>query len=344
MEELSTYQHRRYNPLSGEWLLVSPHRTERPWLGRQETPSATTAPEYDKNCYLCPGNRRANGERNPHYRAPYIFENDYAALRSTTPTFNYEQGELLRAESEHGICKVLCYAPQHNLHLIDMEHTQIKAVVKLWQEEAVTIGGDPHIQHVQIFENRGEAMGSSNPHPHGQLWANQSIPHIAQRKAIQQQRYFESHNSPLLSDYLKKEEQVAERIIFMSRAFCWLVPFWAVWPYETMIIIRRSCMSIEELKEEEFADLAHILQLVVATYDRIFECPFPYSMGVHLPPTTTQKPKGWQLHIGFYPPLLRSASVRKFMVGYELCAMPQRDITPEYAAQQLRILCQGVQQ
>lgn len=339
MDDLQNYQHRRYNPLTDEWILVSPHRTKRPWLGDTLAPKPKETVPYDARCYLCPGNVRANGVQNPRYQQPFAFENDFAALqRDIPPQLNIASDPLLRAQREYGLCKVLCYAPQHNIHFPDMEEAHIVDIINLWETEFIDIAKNRHINHIQIFENRGKAMGASNPHPHGQIWANESIPHIALRKAQQQLSYQQSHTTKLLGDYLAKEKEERARIIVTMEHFTWLVPFWALWPYETMIIAHRPVALIHELQQAEKAELARMLQRVVATYDLLFDTPFPYSMGIHLPPPADRYQAGWQFHIGFYPPLLRSASVRKFMVGYELCAMPQRDITPEYAAKTLRAL------
>ncbi len=298
--------HRRQNPLSGEWVLVSPQRTERPWLGQIEPAAAEQMPEYDPSCYLCPSNERAAGVRNPDYKDTFVFTNDFPALQP-------EGG------GEYGTCRVVCYSPRHDLGLGELPLAAVERVVEVWTEQYVELLADPRIGHVQIFENRGEMMGASNPHPHGQIWATEHLPTHVEREL---ERFAAAPT--LLADYLAQE---TERVVEENEHFLAVVPYWASWPFETLIASRRLIPSLLELTDEERRSLADILQRLVRRYDRLFATRFPYSMGFH---------QSSHLHAHFYPPLLRSATVRKFMVGYELLAEPQRDLTPEEAAERLR--------
>ena len=326
--------HRRKNILTGEWVLVSPHRTKRPWQGKKDKPQEAERLAYDNNCYLCPGNERAGGAKNPAYTATYSFQNDFAALlEGPEETF---KGGLLEAESESGICKVICYSPNHSLTLPLMEEHDVEKVISLWQKEYTELGIDPNINHVQIFENKGAVMGCSNPHPHGQIWAQRSIPQEVQKKVVRQKSYWDQNKKSLLGDYLKQELNAKERIVLENESFVALVPYWAVWPFETMIVPKRHINSILELTEKEVADYASILKALTIRYDNLFETSFPYSAGIHQAPTDGKDNSHWHMHMSFYPPLLRSAEVKKFMVGYEMFANPQRDITAEQAAQRLR--------
>ena len=326
--------HRRKNILTGEWVLVSPHRTKRPWQGKKDKPQEVERLTYDPNCYLCPGNERAGGAKNPDYTGTYSFQNDFAALLQG-PEETFKEG-LLEAESESGICKVICYHPNHSLTLPLMEVGDIIEVINLWQKEYTTLGSDPNINHVQIFENKGAIMGCSNPHPHGQIWAQRSIPQEVQKKVVRQKSYWEQKNSSLLGDYLQQELNAKERIVLENESFVALVPYWAVWPFETMIVPKRHVTSILELTQKEVANYASILKALTIKYDNLFETSFPYSAGIHQSPTDGKDNSHWHMHMSFYPPLLRSAEVKKFMVGYEMFANPQRDITAEQAAQRLR--------
>ncbi|MCB9303678.1 MAG: UDP-glucose--hexose-1-phosphate uridylyltransferase [Lewinellaceae bacterium] len=332
---LHDHPHRRLNILTGEWILVSPHRTKRPWQGKVEKSVEAVRPDYDPGCYLCPGNERAGGFSNPDYTGTYVFTNDFAALLPDAPTQSFEQG-LLMAEGEPGICKVICFSPNHALTLPEMEVKDLVGVVETWQREYADLGSQPFVNHVQIFENKGEIMGCSNPHPHGQIWAQASAPMEAQKKGRQQRAYFKKSGRSLLSDYLKQELQLKERIVLDNEHFVALTPFWAVWPFEAMIIPRRHMQHIGQLTEEEQQAFAAILQGLTIRFDNIFETAFPYSMGIHQSPTDGQAHEEWHWHTSFYPPLLRSASVKKFMVGYEMFGEPQRDITAEKAAEMLR--------
>ena len=326
--------HRRKNILTGEWVMVSPHRTKRPWQGKKDKPQEVERLEYNPKCYLCPGNERAGGAKNPNYTGTYSFQNDFAALLEG-PEETFKEG-LLEAESESGICKVICYSPNHSLTLPLMEVGDIIEVINLWQKEYNTLGSDPNINHVQIFENKGAIMGCSNPHPHGQIWAQRSIPQEVQKKVVRQKSYWDKNNSSLLGDYLKQELNAKERIVLKNESFVALVPYWAVWPFEVMIVPKRHVTSILELSHQEVLDYASILKALTTRYDNLFETSFPYSAGIHQSPTDGKDNNHWHMHMSFFPPLLRSAEVKKFMVGYEMFANPQRDITAEQAAQRLR--------
>jgi len=256
-------------------------------------------PASDPACYLCPGNRRANGEENPHYRAPFSFVNDYAALYQHSASFALEENELFVAKSEQGVCKVFCYAPEHNLHFVDFSTSRIVDIIDLWHYEYAQLASDEHTGHVQIFENRGAQMGASNPHPHGQMWAEESIPHIAERKQHQQERYYTRHGGALLFDYVRREQEQAERIIYANAYFVWLVPFWACWPFETMLLPLLPLETFSDFSHEQKEGLADALKVAIATYDALFGTLFPYSMGVHLPPTRAPRMPGWQFLVGF---------------------------------------------
>ncbi|MGB9435474.1 MAG: UDP-glucose--hexose-1-phosphate uridylyltransferase [Candidatus Acidiferrum sp.] len=334
--EWGVHPHRRFNPLTQEWVLVSSLRTQRPWQGQVEPTSAEAALSFDPQCYLCPGNARAGGRKNPHYTSTFTFDNDFAALRPDTPRGELRDGELLQAESEAGRCRVVCFTPRHDLTLARMSVREIKSVVDTWCEEFSQLTSQPNVRSIQIFENRGAMMGCSNPHPHGQIWANQSVPDELVREVATQQEYFARHNSSLLEDYLQLEMKKQERMVCANEEFAVVVPFWAVWPYETLLISRRRIASLPELREDERNGLAQILREITIRYDNLFKTSFPYTMGFHQRPTDSTAGPGFHFHAHYYPPLLRSATVRKFMVGYELLAMPQRDITPELAAKQLR--------
>lgn len=329
--------HRRYNQLSGDWVLVSPHRTKRPWQGAQENAGGEQKPSYDPNCYLCPGNTRAGGKQTPKYEDTFVFINDFSALLPDIEGEEYAKG-LLHAKSERGICKVICFSPRHDLTLNRMESVKIERVVQTWQQEYQSLSDEPFINYVQIFENRGQAMGCSNPHPHGQIWSNESIPQIPMKESLMQQSHRDRHHSCLLCDYLKQELDLKERLVAENSSFLALVPWWAVWPYEVLLLPKAHRRSLTELNDTERRDLASIMKEIGNRYDNLFRCNFPYSMGVHQAPTDGKLYPEWHLHFHYYPPLLRSASVKKFMVGYEMMANPQRDITAERSAQELRNL------
>ncbi len=334
--DYARHPHRRYNPLTGEWILVSPQRTKRPWLGKVENVQQMKTAHYDTNCYLCPGNVRAGGIRNPEYTGTFVFDNDYAALLEDVPSGEEIDGELFKAVTERGICKVLCFSPVHNETIALMTRGAIRNIVDMWVDQFLEIGAEEFIHYVQIFENRGEMMGASNPHPHGQIWASEHVPHIPALEDTMQRKYYMKNGVPLLVDYLKKERSRKERIIFENDSFSALVPYWAVWPYETMILPRRHITGIDELTDTERDDLADALKRMTVRFDNIFRTSFPYSMGLHQRPVNEKDTHYWQFHIHFLPPLLRSASVKKFMVGYELLANPQRDITAERSAEIIR--------
>ena len=329
--------HRRYNILTDEWVLVSPHRNKRPWQGKVEEVHRHTRPSFDAQCYLCPGNTRANGSKTKVYTDTYVFDNDFGALLPHTDMDHYEDG-LLKAESEKGICRVLCFSPDHSLTLADMEVNAIEKVVDLWQEQYLDLGSKEFINYVQIFENKGSLMGCSNPHPHGQIWAQSSIPQEVSKKSKQQNTYWKKNKRSLLQDYLYQELKAKERLICENEHFVALVPFWAVWPYEAMIIPRRHMQHIGQFDESEKKAYAAILKNLTQRFDLVFETSFPYSSGIHQAPTDGGAHEEWHMHMSFYPPLLRSNSVKKFMVGYEMFANPQRDITAEMAAKTMREL------
>ena len=334
---LQDYSHKRFNILTGEWVLVSPHRAKRPWQGQNEDVSNEKRPAHDPSCYLCAGNTRINGEENPKYEDVFVFTNDFAALQTTSPKFAVNEG-LFRAESEQGICKVICFSPDHSKSLADMAVKDIDKVVKTWQKEYTELGSNDMINYVQIFENKGSVMGCSNPHPHGQIWSQSTLPNEVDKKDQHQKAYFSKNNSSLLGDYLKQELEANERIIYQNDHFVVLTPFWAVWPFETMIVPKTQKRNITELTNEESLAFADAISKITVAYDKLFECSFPYSSGIHQSPTNGEANNHWHWHMSFYPPLLRSATVKKFMVGYEMFGSPQRDITAEQAANRLKDL------
>jgi UDPglucose--hexose-1-phosphate uridylyltransferase len=338
MEMLQQFTHRRYNSLTGDWVLVAPHRTKRPWQGQQEDNQQKKSVPFDPACYLCPGNTRANGEKNPDYKSTYTFVNDFSSLIDSIPEFDSNTSDLLIARSEKGICKVVCFSPRHDLTLAEMELSDIETVIRMWREEYRILGAIPFINYVQIFENRGEIMGASNPHPHGQIWSQETIPVEPAKEQEQQRQYFLKHRKPLLLDYLNVEIEKKERIIHENAGFVVLVPFWAVWPYETMILPRRKVRHLLDFTPAEVTQLADALKTLTVKYDNLFKISFPYSSGIHQAPTDGNVHNEWQFHMHFYPPLLRSATIKKFMVGYEMLGNPQRDITAETSASILRDL------
>ncbi len=338
MFNLQQHPHRRYNPLTREWVLVSPHRTQRPWQGQVERPAQELLPTYDPSCYLCPGNARAGGVRNPDYQSTFVFDNDFAALQMDVPPARLDTSGLLIAASERGICRVVCFSPDHSLTLARMEVPAIRHVVDTWTEQYLELGAVEAISSVQIFENRGEMMGASNPHPHCQIWASESLTNELARENSAQLSYSHERAACLLCDYLAIERKAAARIICENDAFTALVPFWAVWPFETMILSRRHSAALDEFSDDERTALADILNRITTRYDNLFETSFPYTMGFHQRPTDGQAYPHFHFHAHFYPPLLRSATVKKFMVGFEMLGTPQRDITAESAAERLRAL------
>ncbi|HEV8130483.1 MAG TPA: UDP-glucose--hexose-1-phosphate uridylyltransferase [Acidobacteriota bacterium] len=355
------WPHRRYNLLVDEWVLCSPQRTYRPWQGQVEPVESIGVPQYDPGCYLCPGNERAGSARNPQYTSTFIFDNDFSALlpdpaqtervlHCSSSTLNSEfpdlihdappprdeQTGLLRMHAEHGICRVICFSPRHDLTIPCMDLKALQAVVDAWAGQVLSLGAKEFVGYVQVFENKGTIMGCSNLHPHCQVWATERIPTLPARKLKAMQNYFQSHHRDLVGDYLQEECRSGDRLVCENEHWLALVPFWAYWPYETMLIPRRRVPHIPELTQEERAALADILKRLTTRYDNLFQCSFPYSMGWHGRPTVGNSYDYWRLHAVFYPPLLRSATVRKFAVGYELTGEPQRDITAEMAAARLR--------
>ena len=339
MEKKWQYPHRRWNPLRRAWVMVSPHRTQRPWQGEVSKTAAAASQAYDPECYLCPGNKRAGGDVNPNYSGVFSFVNDYAAVLPNPPAVvDQTDSPLLAAEPVEGICKVLCFHPDHGLTLAKMQRPDIRRVVDAWAQETEEIAALDWINHIQIFENRGAMMGASNPHPHCQIWATSHIPDEPALETEAQQAYLAGHSSCLLCDYLAAERASGDRVIVENEHFTAVVPWWAVWPFETMILSRRHCGLLPEFTSEERDALADILKRVTSRYDQLFDVSFPYTMGFHQSPVDGVPHPEWHFHAHFYPPLLRSATVRKFMVGFEMLGMPQRDITPEDAAARLRAL------
>lgn len=336
LAQLAVHPHRRLNPLTREWVLVSPHRTQRPWQGQVESVSVENQPAFDPTCYLCPGNTRAGGVRNPAYEGTFAFDNDFAALKPDTPAFQFNESNLLVAGGESGRCRVLCFSPRHDLTLARMSVQDLHRVVDAWVEEFRMLADQADINAVQIFENRGAIMGCSNPHPHGQIWANQTVPSELLKELESSRDYYTRHGKTLLQNYLELELEKEARLVCANNHFVAVVPFWAVWPFETLLISRRPVTSLLDLADTERAGLAQILSEITIRYDNVFTASFPYTMGFHQRPTDGKSYPEFHLHAHFYPPLLRSAIVRKFMVGYEMLAMPQRDLTPETAAAWLR--------
>jgi UDPglucose--hexose-1-phosphate uridylyltransferase len=329
--------HRRYNPLINEWILVSPHRAKRPWQGQNETVPSNTLPQYDESCYLCPGNVRANGMVNPAYDNCFVFENDFAAMKQDEIVFEEDIKEtFFKAQPERGISRVVCFSPKHNLTLPEMEVKAIENIVETWQKEYTDLGNIEYINYVQIFENKGSVMGCSNPHPHGQIWAQSSLPTEVEKTQKNLKAYFDKNQSTLLEDYLQEELKRKERIVIENDHFVALVPFWAIWPYETMIVSKRNIQKITDFTAEETTGFAEILKQMTTKYDNLFETSFPYSSGIHQAPTDSESHPEWHFHMHFYPPLLRSATVKKFMVGYEMLGESQRDITAEKSASILK--------
>ena len=339
--------HRRFNPLTGEWVLVSPQRATRPWQGQVERPARAGRAAYDPGCYLCPGNPRASGERNPDYASTHVFVNDFSALlpnAEVAPTGHESTGQdltrnLLRAEHVSGICRVICFSPRHDLTLAELSPEEIRQVIDVWASQTADLG--ERYRWVQIFENKGEVMGCSNPHPHCQIWATDVLPNEARKEDLQQASYFKQHGSPLLVDYANLESRLQERVVVESDGWLAVVPFWAIWPFETLVLPRRQVLRLPDLSADECSDLAVLMKQLLTKYDNLFGVPFPYSMGWHGAPypgnaADASAVAHWQLHAHYYPPLLRSATVKKFMVGYEMLGEAQRDLTAEQAAGRLR--------
>jgi UDPglucose--hexose-1-phosphate uridylyltransferase len=327
--------HRRYNPLLDEWVLVSPQRLERPWQGQVESVKREASAPHDPACYLCPGNSRARGVRNPEYTSTFVFDNDFPALLPAEAPAAVRDG-LLHAEGEPGTCRVLCFSPRHDLSLARMTTAQIRPVVDAWADEVETLGRRPDVGYVQVFENKGTLMGCSNPHPHGQVWATRHVPTLPARKDAALRAYLAREGRDLVGDYLAQEVRERGRLVCENAHWVALVPFWAVWPFETMLVPRRRVADLPSLEAPERDALADVLRRLTVRYDNLFRCSFPYSMGWHGRPTQGEDHSHWRLHAVFFPPLLRSATVRKFLVGYEMTGEPQRDLTPEEAAARLR--------
>lgn len=328
------HPHRRLNPLTGEYVLVSPHRTKRPWQGKQETPSHDDRPHYDPGCYLCPGNARAGGHQNPDYSSTFVFANDFSALLPEMPESPPPDHPLFVSQSTQGICRVICFSPRHDLTLPEMSQSEIRAVVDVWAGQVIELGAN--YRWVQVFENKGEIMGCSNPHPHGQVWATNWLPNEVAKEEFHQHAYFQRYNLPLLMDYAQRELEREERIVIENGDWLVVVPYWAVWPFETLLLPRRHVLRLPDLSDDERDSLADILKRLLTRYDNLFGVAFPYSMGWHGAPNDNADYMHWQLHAHFYPPLLRSATVKKFMVGFEMLAESQRDLTAEQAAARLR--------
>lgn len=336
--------HRRFNPLTNDWVLVSPQRTQRPWLGQVEKTQETALPQYDPTCYLCPGNERAGGLKNPQYASTFVFDNDYAALLPDTAeaeqeaaqSTRHEGSTLLRAEPMPGKCRVVCFHPRHDLTLPAMTLPDIETVIQTWTTETKTLGALDYINYVEVFENKGAAMGASNPHPHSQIWASRAIPNEPAKEFFAEEQYALSCDGCLLCEYLRVEEEQGERVVVANEHFTVVVPYWAVWPFEVLLLSNRHLGALADLNAAEVRGLAEIMKRLTTRYDKLFGVSFPYSMGFHQTPTDGLAYPSHHFHAHYYPPLLRSATVRKFMVGYELLAMPQRDLTPESAAERLR--------
>jgi UDPglucose--hexose-1-phosphate uridylyltransferase len=331
------FPHRRYNPLTGEYVLVSPHRTKRPWQGQQERPAVEAKPQYDPNCYLCPGNARAGGVTNPDYTDTFVFTNDFAALLPETPDVPDPVHPLLHAESVRGTCRVLCFSPRHDLTLPEMPIETIRRVIDMWDEQTTELGQT--YPWVQVFQNKGQAMGASNPHPHGQVWAESILPNEARKEDDSQRTYYQDNGTPLLVDYAALESESGERTVVENDHWISVVPYWATWPFEVLLMPKRHVLRLPDLTDAERNALADVLKRTLVKYDNLFEVEFPYSMGWHGAPFREDEDNNhWQLHAHFYPPLLRSATVRKFMVGYEMMGEAQRDLTAEQAAARLQEL------
>jgi UDPglucose--hexose-1-phosphate uridylyltransferase len=334
--DAAEHPHRRYNPLTGEYVLVSPHRAKRPWQGKQEKTRTESPPQYDPSCYLCPGNTRISGEVNEAYTGTFVFQNDFRSVLPDAPDAPEPEHPLLRAEGVQGTARVLCFSPRHDLSLPELPLESIRKVVDMWADQLADLGST--YQWVQVFENKGEIMGCSNPHPHGQVWAHTTLPNEVAKEDRNQRAYHEANGSVLLMDYIAVELDKRQRVVVENAHWLVVVPFWAIWPFETLLLPKRHVLRLPDLDDDERNALANILKRHLTKYDNLFEVSFPYSMGWHGAPYNEADNTHWQLHAHFYPPLLRSATVKKFMVGYEMMAEAQRDLTAEQAAQRLRDL------
>ena len=328
------HPHRRFNPLTGQWVLVSPHRAKRPWQGQVEKAAPDDRPAHDPDCFLCAGNTRVNGEKNPDYQGTFVFTNDFAALMTDTPASPQSEDPLFQCESARGTSRVICFSPDHSKTLPELPVPAIRQVIDTWCEQVAELSKD--YVWVQVFENKGAAMGCSNPHPHGQIWANSFIPNELAREEQTQKQWLTDKRTPMLLDYAQKEQQSGERTVVETEHWIAVVPYWAAWPFETLLLPKAHVRRLTELSDEQKQDLALALKQLTSRYDNLFQCSFPSSLGWHGAPFTEDDMEHWQLHAHFYPPLLRSATVRKFMVGYEMLAETQRDLTPEQAAERLR--------
>lgn len=334
--DANEHPHRRYNPLTGEYVLVSPHRTKRPWSGQTEDTNEEQRPQHDPDCYLCAGNVRAGGHQNPDYQDVFVFTNDFAALMPDAPSTQSAEHPLMRMEAQNGTCRVICFSPRHDFTIPEMAETDILKIVQVWAEQVTELG--EKYRWVQVFENKGAVMGCSNPHPHGQIWAGSSIPNEPAKEDLNQKTWLQEHGSNMLLEYATLESEQQERIVVENDDWLIVVPFWATWPFETLLLPKFPVQRLNDLNESQQTSLANILKRGLSKYDNLFKTSFPYSMGWHGAPFDNADHSHWQLHAHFYPPLLRSASIKKFMVGYEMLGEAQRDITPEQAAARLRDL------
>lgn len=326
--------HRRYNPLTGEWLLLSPHRTQRPWQGKTEDAPIVQSAEYDPKCYLCPGNVRMGGQQNAEYPDTYVFDNDFKALKECEQPFSDDEDGLFRSESTDGTCRVICFSRKHNVTLAEMDEADLLPVIDVWKSQMEELS--ENYRWVQIFENKGEIMGCSNPHPHGQIWASNYIPEEPYKEDRCQKAYLEQHGKNLLVEYLAREKDKQERIVAENTEWLCVVPYWATWPFEVLLAPLRPTLRLQDLDDAQQKGLAAIMKELLVKYDNLFSTSFPYSMGWHGAPANGENNDHWHLHAHYYPPLLRSADIKKFMVGYEMLGCPQRDILPEQAAKLLR--------